>query len=73
MGSATINSGADTPRSETLADDLLNGAEEIAAFVGKDVRQVFYQLQRGYLPGTKVGRLWVGSKARLRSHFGGGS
>lgn len=59
------------PAETTLAGDLLPGAEKISEYTGIPVRQVFYQLQRGFLPAVKLGRLWVGSKKRLRAHFNG--
>jgi hypothetical protein len=56
---------------ETLADDLLPGAAKIASFIGQPERKTYHWLQRGYIPATKVGDLWIGSKARLRRHFAG--
>jgi hypothetical protein len=32
-------------------------------------RQVNPMLARGHLPGRKAGRLWIGSKSRLRQHL----
>jgi hypothetical protein len=32
-------------------------------------RQVNHMLARGHLPGRKAGRLWIGSKSRLRQHL----
>ena len=54
---------------ETLADDLLRGCDAIAAFVGIDPRSAFHYLQAGQIPATKLGRLWLGSRSRLRRHF----
>jgi len=36
-----------------------------------DARRAFYLLERGLLPGTKVGQRWVTTKRRLRSVFAG--
>jgi hypothetical protein len=58
-------------RPETLADDLLHGAQAIADELGIDVRRAFYLLERGLIPGTKTGRIWTGSRRRLRQHFHG--
>jgi hypothetical protein len=58
---------------ETLAADVLWGAQAIADFVGLDVRQAFHALQRGHLPGTKTGHVWTSTKSRLRAHFNGGT
>jgi hypothetical protein len=30
---------------------------------------VNHMLARGHLPGRKAGRLWIGSKSRLRQHL----
>jgi hypothetical protein len=54
---------------ESLAEDLLRGAEAIGAYVGLDARQTFYYLQTGCLPATKLGRIWISTKTRLRRHF----
>ena len=32
-------------------------------------RQVNHMLALGYLPARKAGRLWIGSKSRLRQHL----
>jgi hypothetical protein len=53
----------------SLAEDLLPGAEKIAAFVGIDIRTCFYYLTTGLLPAKKLGRKWLGSKSRLRKHL----
>jgi hypothetical protein len=37
----------------------------------KKHRQVNHLLKKGYLPGRKAGRFWVGSKRRLRQHIAG--
>jgi hypothetical protein len=55
---------------ESLADDLLRGAAQISAFIGLDLRQTFHALQQGHIPATKEGKTWVGSKSRLRKHYG---
>lgn len=55
---------------ESLAHDLLRGAAKIGAFIGLDPRQTFHGLQRGHIPATKEGKTWVGSKTRLREHYG---
>jgi hypothetical protein len=53
----------------SLADDIIRGADAIGAFIGLDPRQTFYNLQRGVIPATKEGRLWVTTKSRLRRHY----
>ena len=54
---------------ESLADDLLRGAEAIGVFIGLGLRETFYGLQEGHIPGRKEGRTWVSSKGRLRKHY----
>jgi hypothetical protein len=54
---------------ESLAGDVLRGAEAIAAFVNLDVRQAFHGLQKGYIPAVKEGSTWVSTKSRLRRHY----
>jgi hypothetical protein len=54
---------------ESLADDLLRGAEAIGVFIGLGLRETFYGLQEGHIPGRKEGRTWVSSKSRLRKHY----
>jgi hypothetical protein len=56
---------------DRLADDLLPGAQAIAEELGESLRRTRYMLERGYLPGRKVGGIWYGSRARLREFFTG--
>jgi hypothetical protein len=56
----------------------LRGAEAIGREAGVidengkvDLRKTFYLLEKGHLPGTKVGRLWVSTPRRLRALFAG--
>jgi hypothetical protein len=53
---------------QTIADDLLVGAHEIAAFIGKlDVRQVyFYQRELGI---GHLGSQLIASKTKLRERL----
>jgi hypothetical protein len=52
-----------------LADDLLNGAEEIAIFLGWPTRRVFYLLERGRIPGFKIGAKWHARRSTLITHI----
>jgi len=52
-----------------LADDLLPGVEAIAAYLGFDKRQVDWQIRKGQIPVTRMGRLIIGSKRALRARF----
>jgi hypothetical protein len=36
-----------------------------------DLRKTFYLLEKGRLPGTKVGRLWTSTPRRIRRIFAG--
>jgi hypothetical protein len=36
-----------------------------------DLRRTFYMLEKGYLPATKMGRLWTSTPRRLRRAFAG--
>lgn len=53
----------------SLAEDLLWGGEAIAAEINRPVKKTFYMLEIGEIPARKVGRLWVGSRTRLRQFF----
>lgn len=50
-------------------DDMLNGVADYAKFTGWSERRCSYLLEKGLLPGGKVGRLWVGSKSITREHL----
>lgn len=52
-----------------LADDLLDGAEEISRFTGWSKRRVFYLLEQGQLPGFKVGSKWCARRSTLTDHI----
>ena len=55
--------------SETLG--VLWGAQAIADFIERPVRDVYYLLQQGHLDADKCGDLWVTTKDRLRRQFNG--
>jgi hypothetical protein len=57
------------PDGESLAGDILRGADAIAAFLGLGRRQAFYFLQKGEIPAVKEGSVWVSTKSRLRKHY----
>jgi len=52
-----------------LADDVLRGVKTIARFTGEPERRALYLLESGQLPGGKLGRNWIASKAALRAHY----
>jgi hypothetical protein len=55
---------------ETLG--VLWGAQAIADFIGRPVRDAYYLLQQGHIDADKCGDLWVTTKSRLRRQFDGG-
>jgi hypothetical protein len=61
----------DTCSKTSLADDVLFGGQAIADELGLELRKVFYMLERGHLPATKCGAVWVTTKSRLRRFFDG--
>jgi hypothetical protein len=52
-----------------VGDDLLRGVPAIAKEIGQSVRQTYWQLETGVLPGGKIGQTWVGSRQTLRKFF----
>ena len=49
------------------AADIVWGAESIGREVNvDDLRKIYYLLERGHLPGKKVGRVWISSRRALR-------
>jgi len=56
------------PAAEKL--DILIGAKAIAEFTGLSTNQVYHQHKIGALPIRQQGSLLIGSKSRLREHFG---
>lgn len=52
-----------------LADDLLKGAAKIGAYIGEDERAAYHLLETGQIPGARLGKFWISSKAQLRRHY----
>ena len=50
---------------------VLWGAKAIGAFLGLPPRKVFYLLENGLLPGTKIGKTWTATEDRLADHIRG--
>jgi hypothetical protein len=65
----TFNPETPDDHMQSLGSDMLWGVEAIAAYINRDVRPTYYQLQQGYLPGRKVGRIWTSAKSALRQHL----
>jgi hypothetical protein len=66
---STAATGAEGEDDDTLADDILRGAERIGAFIGLETRKTFYGLQNGRIPGFKEGDVWISTKSRLTEHY----
>lgn len=49
--------------------DLIWGAEEMAAAIGRTPAQVYHMLRSGTLPAKQVGERWVISRAKLIAFF----
>jgi hypothetical protein len=52
-----------------LSEDLLWGADAIAAELNLTRRQVFHQLATGRLPAKRQSGKWVASRVGLRRYF----
>ena len=50
---------------DRLADDLLNGATEIAEFLGTNAREVYHLHKTKRLPIGRLGRKLIASRRRL--------
>ncbi len=66
MNSSSVH---DVPPTQSLADDLLTGAEEIGKFIGKTTRQTYYLLENREIPGFKLGAIWHGRKTTFLAHY----
>jgi hypothetical protein len=54
----------DAKPQDTLADNLLRGVKAIAEFRGESPRRMNYLLERGLLPGFKIGNRWYLRKSK---------
>ena len=54
-----------------LADDLLEGADEIGDFMDWKPRRVFYVAERKLMPIFRIGKRLVARKSTLRRHVEG--
>jgi len=50
--------------------DIIWGITDIAAMIGRNERQAYWMLERGYLPARKVGGKWVASRKKLLEALG---
>lgn len=53
-------------QADRLADDLLDGGAEIAAFLGTNVREVYHLAKTKRLPIGRLGRKLIASRNQLR-------
>ncbi len=54
---------------DELRNDLLTGASAIADFMGAETRRTFSLLERGELPGFKLGGRWYARRSTLLAHI----
>ena len=59
------------PGDSTLGDELLEGAAEIADYMGLGLRRTFYLLEKGALPAAKLGGRYISTKTKLRERIEG--
>ena len=48
-------------------DEVLWGATKIGAYINCNSVKAFYLLQKGLIPGRKIGDIWVSTKSELRA------
>jgi hypothetical protein len=53
-------------QADRLADDLLNGAREIAEFLGTNTREVYHLAKHKRLPIGRLGKKLIASRSGLR-------
>ncbi len=51
------------------SNDRLDGVADYAGFTGWNERRCYYLLERGLLPGGKLGARWIGSKRAVTEHL----
>jgi excisionase family DNA binding protein len=52
-----------------LANDMLDGIQEIAKFLGTPLRRTYDWAERGKIPAFKIDRKWQARKSTLRRHI----
>jgi hypothetical protein len=52
-------------------DRPLYGAPAISREIQRSMSQTYYALERGFLPATKMGSIWVSTPRRLRDWLNG--
>jgi hypothetical protein len=61
-----LRAGDNRFMTDSIKDDRLVGARRISEFRGEDVRRTYYLLERGIIPASREGRMYVASKRALR-------
>ncbi len=51
------------------SNDRLDGVDDYAGFTGFKKRRCYYLLERGLLPGGKLGARWIGSKRTVTEYL----
>jgi hypothetical protein len=59
-----------TDTGDSLANEILRGAAQIAAYRGEKRRRTYSLLERGLIPGRKVGEVWESTKTEQRQYYG---
>jgi hypothetical protein len=54
---------------ERLGDDLLRGAREIGAFLNLTEAEARWHIDKGHIPTTRMGKIYIGRKSELIKHF----
>jgi hypothetical protein len=67
--STTMKSENQKSINETLASDVLHGVKAMANYIGLEERQVFYAIEAGHLPVSRIGRRIVAFKSVLQRHL----
>ncbi len=55
--------------SETFADDLLDGADAIGAFINANRRRVYHLCENQLIPATKIGGRWQSRKSTIEAYY----
>lgn len=54
---------------ETLKEDLLDGGEAIASFIGLPVQTTYRMIAKGEIPVIKIGKKILGRKTEITARF----
>lgn len=57
------------PPEQRLADDLIKGAREAAAYTGLPVRTIYNAVEAGHIPHSRLGKLLFFRKSELERFF----